>query len=142
MASGDVVFERNERMRRVSEVVQQNLDSGIWKRFSDEAHEPHVVLEVLVCVVCDFLSVVLLKELRVNFLFRGFELRAHITLFANENELSGGRIIFVLQEVMHPQPEIFKAEFAKVFARDRERVEIVLFKISAKLPSPFLVLSP
>src|SRR6266571_7047499 len=114
MASGDVVFERNERMRRVSEVVQQNLDSGIWKRFSDEAHEPHVILEVLVCVVCDFLSVVLLKELRVSFLFRGFELRVHITLFADKNELSRGRMIFVLEEVMHPKPEIFQTELAEV----------------------------
>src|ERR1700719_1808439 len=51
-------------------------------------------------------------------------------------------MIFVLQEVMHSESEIFQTEFAKVFARDRERVEIVLFEISPKLPSPFLVFSP
>jgi len=43
---------------------------------------------------------------------------------------------------MHAQPEIFETEFAEVFARDGERVEIVLFKISPKLPTPFLVFSP
>ena len=51
-------------------------------------------------------------------------------------------MIFVFEEVMHPQPEIFQTELAKVFARDGERVEIVLVQVFTKLASPFLVLSP
>ena len=43
---------------------------------------------------------------------------------------------------MHPEPEILQAEFAKVFASDGERIEIVLFQISAKLAAPLLVFSP
>jgi hypothetical protein len=51
-------------------------------------------------------------------------------------------MIFVFEEVMHPQPEIFQAKLAKVFARDGERVEIVLVEVFAELALPFLVLSP
>ncbi len=43
---------------------------------------------------------------------------------------------------MHAQPKIFQAEFAEVFASDGERIEVVLFQISPKLPAPFLVFSP
>src|SRR5437762_8352082 len=51
-------------------------------------------------------------------------------------------MIFVLEEVMHAQAKIFQAEFAEVFAGDREGIEIVLFEISAKLATPFFVFSP
>src|SRR4029453_6984449 len=51
-------------------------------------------------------------------------------------------MILVFEEIVHPQPEIFQAELAKVFARDGKRVKIVLVEIFAKLASPFLVLSP
>ena len=101
-----------------------------------------IVFEKFVSVVGDRLAVIFLEQLRVNFLLRGFELCAHIILFANENELSRSRVIFVFQEIMHAQPEIFQAEFAKVFPTDRERIKIVLFQISSKLSSPFLVLPP
>ena len=43
---------------------------------------------------------------------------------------------------MHPQPEIFQAELAEVFAGDGERVEIVLVEVFAKLALPFLVFAP
>src|SRR4029453_548100 len=66
----------------------------------------------------------------------------HIVLLADENELSRRRMIIVFEEVVHPQPEIFQAKLAKVFARDGERVEIVLVEVLAKLASPFLVFSP
>src|SRR5207244_12449129 len=59
-----------------------------------------------------------------------------------KNELSRSSMIFVLEEVMHPQPEIFKAEFAEIFARDRERIEIVFLKVSAKLAPTFLIFAP
>src|SRR6266481_3821226 len=51
-------------------------------------------------------------------------------------------MIFVLEKVMHAQPKIFQAEFAKVFASYRERIEIVLFEILPKLAAAFLVFSP
>src|SRR6266487_4376629 len=124
-------------MRWVSEVVEQNLDASIWKRFPDETHQPHVVLEILICVVCDLFAIVFLKQLRIDLLFRRLQLSPHITLLANENELPRGRMVFVLEEVMHAQPEIFKAKFAKIFARYRERIEIVLCEISPELPTPF-----
>src|SRR5437899_10383003 len=83
-----------------------------------------------------------LENLRVNLLLIGFELRPHVILLANENELSRGRMIFVLQEVMHAKPEILQAEFAKVFASDCEWIEIVFLKVSSKLAAAFLVFPP
>ena len=43
---------------------------------------------------------------------------------------------------MHAQPEIFQTEFAKVFARNCERVEIVLFQVLPKLAAALFVFSP
>ncbi len=63
-------------------------------------------------------------------------------MLADKNELARGRMIFVLKKVMHPKPEILQAEFAEVFARNGKRIEIVLFEISAKLATAFLVFSP
>src|SRR5206468_10240400 len=80
--------------------------------------------------------------LRVDVLLSGFGLPPHVVLLADKNELPRSSIIFVLEEVMHAQPEIFHAEFAKVFARNGKRIEIVLFEISAKLATAFLVFSP
>src|SRR4030095_13342986 len=51
-------------------------------------------------------------------------------------------MIFVLEEIMHAQPEILQTKLAEVFARDGERVEIVLVEVFAELALPFLVLSP
>src|SRR5436190_334917 len=51
-------------------------------------------------------------------------------------------MIFVLQEVLHPQPEIFQAELAEVFASDGKWIKIVLFEISPKLAPPLLVFAP
>ena len=43
---------------------------------------------------------------------------------------------------MHPQPEIFQAELAKVLPSDGERIEVVLIEVPAKLAAAFLVFSP
>src|SRR6516225_3979605 len=51
-------------------------------------------------------------------------------------------MIFVLEEVMHAQPEILQAEFAEVFPRHSKRIEVILFEISPKLASPLLVFAP
>src|SRR6266481_6631651 len=39
----NIVFERNKGVRGISQVVQQYLDSGIRKRFPDQAHNSLVV---------------------------------------------------------------------------------------------------
>src|SRR6516164_105162 len=51
-------------------------------------------------------------------------------------------MIFVLEEVMHAQPEIFQAELAKVLSSNSERIEVVLFEISPKFAPTFLVFAP
>ena len=43
---------------------------------------------------------------------------------------------------MHPQPEIFQAELAKVLPSNNKRIEVVLFEISPKLALPLLVFAP
>ena len=43
---------------------------------------------------------------------------------------------------MHPQTEVFQAEFAKILPGDREWIEVVLFKIPPKSAAAFLVFSP
>ena len=63
-------------------------------------------------------------------------------MLADEDELSCGRVIFILEEVMHAQPEIFQAELAEILAGDGEWIEIVLFQISPEFSPPFLVLTP
>ena len=51
-------------------------------------------------------------------------------------------MIFVLEKVMHSQPKIFEAEFAKVLPAYGERIEIVLFQIPAKLSAALFIFSP
>src|SRR6516162_7503448 len=129
-------------MRWIGQVVQQNLDPGVRKRFPNKAHDPLIVFEELLRVVGNRLAVIFLEQLRVNLLLSGFELRPHVVLLADKNELPRCRMILILEEVMRAQPEVFQTEFTKVLARDHERVEIVLFEISAKLATAFLVFSP
>src|SRR4029077_4476381 len=129
-------------MRRMSEIVEQDLNSRVRKRLTDQPHNAHVILQKFICIVGDLFAVVFLEQLRVNLLFGRLKLTPHIVLLADENELSRCRMIFVFEEIVHPQPEIFQAEFAKVFARDGERVEIVLVEVFAKLALPLLVFAP
>src|SRR5215471_5030914 len=129
-------------MCRVSEIMQQDLESCVRKRFADQPHDAHVIFEEFICVVGDLFAVVFLKQLGVNLLFDGLELRAHIVLLADENELTRGRMIFVFEEVMHAQSEIFQAELAEVFACYCERIEIVLVQVSAELAASLFVLAP
>src|SRR5436305_14006408 len=51
-------------------------------------------------------------------------------------------MIFVLEKVMHAQPKISQAELAKIIARDREWIEIVLFQVSAEFATLFFVFAP
>src|SRR5438874_5040092 len=51
-------------------------------------------------------------------------------------------MILILQEIVHPEPEIFETEFAKVFATDCEWIEIIFFQISSELATSLLVFSP
>jgi hypothetical protein len=43
---------------------------------------------------------------------------------------------------MHSEPKIVEIEFAKVLARDRERVEIVFLQVPAKFAAALLVFAP
>src|SRR6266487_841131 len=129
-------------MRRVSQIVQQDFHSTDRKRLPDEPHEPDVVVEKLGRVVGNLFAVVLLKELRVNFLFGWLELIAHIILLPDEDQLPRRRAVFILEEIMHPKPKILQTELAEILAGDDEWIEIVLFQVSAKLAALFLVLTP
>src|SRR5947207_10227992 len=51
-------------------------------------------------------------------------------------------MIFVLEEVMHSQPEIFQAELTEVLPSYGKRIKVVLFEISPKLALPLLVFAP
>src|SRR5215469_1913853 len=142
MPAGHVVFECNQRMGRISEIVKQDLNSSIWKRFADQAHNPLVILQELVRVVGDLFAVVFLEELRVDLLLCRFELRADVVLLTDKDELPRGSMIFVFEEVMHSQPKIFQAKLAKILSSNNKRIEVVLFEISPKLASPFFVFAP
>src|SRR2546421_6108133 len=142
MSTGDIVFERNQRMRGIGQIVQENFDPSVGKRFSDKPHNPLVVLEELVGVIDDSLAVILVEQLRVNFLLGWLELVPDVVLFTDENELTRGRVILVLEEVMHAESEIVQVELAKIFARDRERIKIVFLDIATELSATFLVFSP
>src|SRR6266568_5827393 len=142
MPAGHIILQNDQRMRRISQVVEQNFNAGISKRFSDEADQTHVVLEILVRIVNNFPSVVFFEQLCVDFLFGRFELRPHVVLLTNENKLPCCRVIVVLQEIMHSEPEIFETKLAKVLAANRERIEIVFLDVPAEFPAAFLVFSP
>src|SRR5207302_4266778 len=90
----------------------------------------------------NLLAVIIVEQLRVNFLVRRFKLRSDVVLFANEYELASRGVIFLLQEIMHSEPKIFETEVAKVLATNCERVEVVSIQISPEFPAPFLVFSP
>ena len=129
-------------MCRVSQVVQQDFNSRIRKGFSDQTHNALVVFKEFLCVVRDRFPVVFLEQLRVNLLLSRLKLCAHIILLANENQLSRGGMIFVLEEIMHAQPEVFQTELAEILASDCEWIEVVLFQISTEFLAAFLVFAP
>ena len=93
-------------------------------------------------IIGNFLAVILVEQLRVNFLLGWFKLCSDVVLFANEYELASRGVIFVLQEIMHSEPKIFETELAKVLATNCERIEVVFIQISSEFPSAFLVFSP
>ncbi len=51
-------------------------------------------------------------------------------------------MILVLEEIVHPKAEIVQIELAKVFARNSERIKIVLLEIAPKFSAAFFVFSP
>ena len=51
-------------------------------------------------------------------------------------------MVLVLEEVMHPEPEVVQIELAEVLPRDGKRIKIVFLEIAAELPAPLLVFSP
>src|SRR5262249_13913579 len=126
----------------VSELMQQDFNFSVRKLLAYEPHDAHVIFQEFICIVGDLFTVVFLKQLDVNLLFSRLELRPHIVLLADKNQLPRGCMIFVLEEVMHAQPEIFQAELAEVFARYCERIEIVLVQVSAELAASLFVLAP
>src|SRR5207248_6455569 len=101
-----------------------------------------VVFQKLVRVIDDLLTVIFVEQLRVNFLFGGFEKIANIILFADENELARGGVILVFEEIMHPESEIVEIELTEILASDRERIEIVFLQIASELAATLLVFSP
>ena len=66
---------------------------------------------------------------------------AYIVLLADEYQLSRRSVVIVLQEIMHTQPEILEIKLGKILSINRERVEVVLFKIPTVFAS-LLVFSP
>src|SRR5207245_253336 len=76
------------------------------------------------------------------FLLGRFELPAHVVLFADENQLPRGRVIFIFEEIMHPETKVVQIELTEVFATDGEWIKIVLFKVPAKLAAALFVFSP
>ena len=63
-------------MGRIREIVQENFNPGVRKRFPDQSHNALVVLEKLVRVVDNFLSFIFVEQLRVLFLFGWLKKRA------------------------------------------------------------------
>src|SRR5436190_8534912 len=121
--------------------MQQNLDPGIRKGFSDEPDNTHIVFQILRRIVGNFLAVVFFKESGVNFLLRRLQLRANVVLFSNKNQLPRRRVIVVLEEIMHPKPEILEIKFRKILAVDRVWIKIVVLQVTPILAS-FLVFAP
>src|ERR1051326_296228 len=126
----------------IGEIVEQNLDSGVRERFPNESHDALVVFQELMSIIGDSLTVVFVEQTCVFFLLRGLKLCSNVVLFADKNELPRGGVIFVLQKVMHPKPEVVQVELAKVFPRHSERIEIVFLEVPAKFSAPLLVFAP
>src|SRR5439155_830297 len=142
MAACYIIFQHDQRKRRIGQIVQQNFNAGIGERFSNQPHNPHVILEEFGRVVGNSFSVVSIKKLCIDLLLCWFKLATHIILLANKKQLPRRRVVVVFKEIMHPEPEIFQAELAKVLARNGERIEVVIVQISAKLAASFFVFSP
>ena len=142
MSAGHIIFQNDERMRGISQIVQQNFDASVGKRFPDEPDDSLVVLEKFVGVVDNFLPLIFVKKLRVSFLFGWLQLGPHVILLADKKQLPRRSVVVVFEKIMHPEPEIFQAELAKVLARNGKRIEVVIVQISAKLAASFFVFSP
>ena len=141
MASSDIIFEHNKRVRWISQVVQKDLDPGVWKRFPNQSDDSHVIFEILIRIVDDSFAVVLLEQAGIFFLLSRLELFTHVVLFANEDKLTRRGIVVVLQKVMHAEAKIVQIELAEVFARHAVRIEVVLLELAAELAS-FLIFPP
>ena len=73
-------------MRRISEIVEQDLNSRVRKRLTDQPHDAHVILEEFMRIVAHLFAVVFFEKLRVNLLFRRLKLRR--TLFCSPMKMS------------------------------------------------------
>ena len=93
------------------------------------------------CIVDDLLAVILVEQLGVDLLLGRFELGSHVVLLADENELSRRGVILVLQEIMHPEPEIVQVKLGEVVAVDTVRVKVVLLEAATEFPA-LLVFAP
>src|SRR5438105_14568002 len=137
MSAGDIVLQTNQGMRWISQIMQQNFHSDIWKRFSDQPHESYVVFQILSRVVSDLLAVIFLEKFRVNFLLGRLELAAHVILLADENELARCGVIVVLEEVVDAEPKIFEIKLGHIIAIDGVGIKVIFFEIPAIAASLF-----
>ena len=61
MPAGHIILQGDQRVRWIGQIMQQDLNSGVWKGFADEAHNALVVLKEFVRVIGDLFSVVFLE---------------------------------------------------------------------------------
>lgn len=141
ISAGDIVLQHDERVRRVRQIVEQDLDAKVRKRFADQPRNPGKVLQVFAGVVGDLFALVLVEQSRVNLLLRRLELGADVVLFADEDKLARGGRVVVAQEVMHPEPEIVQVKLGEIVAVDGVRVKVVLLEPATEF-SALLVLTP
>src|SRR4029450_355287 len=142
VTASHIVLQNDQRVRRIGQIVQQDFDAGIWQRFSNQPNDVDIVFEEFGRIVGNFLAIVLIEQLRVDFLLGRLELAPNIILLTYKNQLPRCCPVFVFEKIMHSEPEILWTEFAKVLASDREWIEIVLFQVSAEFAALFFVFPP
>src|SRR5581483_7201555 len=123
------------------EIVQQDFDAGVRKRFPDQPDDAHAIFEILIRVIDDPFAVVLVEQTLIFLLFGRLEFFTHAVLLADKDELTRGGVIVVLQKVMHAEAKIVQIELAEVFARDREWIEVILLELASEFVT-LLVFAP
>ena len=122
------MFDGDDGLRRVDEVMDEYRDPGIGERLSDQMNDPLVVLEVGRIVVDHRGAVVGLEQLLVGPHIVAREGVANQILFADNDQLAGCNRIPGREKVSHRGHKALGTELDVSTVIDDERIELVLLE--------------
>jgi len=128
-APGDLAaLDRGDRAGRIGEIVHQHLDPHVRKGAAEEPGDVAVVLEELAGVVAHGLAVAPGEQPLVGAQILGRELRAHVVLLADEDQLARGAQVAIAEQVVNAVAEVLETELGEVLGGRDVGIEVILMQ--------------